>query len=202
MKRIYAGVFAAVGWFAIVGQFILTPTSAGNYFSYFTILSNLLVAATLTSAALIPDSAIARFFARPVVATSTVVYITVTGLVYYFLLAALYDLEGWTKQFDHILHYVVPPAYVLFWLAFVRKGTLHVGSIPWMLIAPLAYGVYTLARGPIVDWYPYPFVDVTELGYPHVFRNIVEFVIFFAFVSSIYVLIDRLVGRFRTAPAT
>ena len=202
MKRIYAGVFAAVGWFAIVGQFILTPTSAGNYFSYFTILSNLLVAATLTSAALIPDSAIARFFARPVVATSTVVYITVTGLVYYFLLAALYDLEGWTKQFDHILHYVVPPAYVLFWLAFVRKGTLHVGSIPWMLIAPLAYGVYTLARGPIVGWYPYPFVDVTELGYPHVFRNIVEFVIFFAFVSSIYVLIDRLVGRFRMAPAT
>jgi hypothetical protein len=71
-----------------------------------------------------------------------------------------------------------------------------------MLIAPLAYGVYTLARGPIVGWYPYPFVDVTELGYPHVFRNIVEFVIFFAFVSSIYVLIDRLVGRFRTAPAT
>jgi hypothetical protein len=202
MKRIYAGVFAAVGWFAIVGQFILTPTSAGNYFSYFTILSNLLVAATLTSAALMPDSAIARFFARPVVATSTAVYITVTGLVYYFLLAALYDLEGWTKQFDHILHYVVPPAYVLFWLAFVRKGTLHVGSIPWMLIAPLAYGVYTLARGPIVGWYPYPFVDVTELGYPHVFRNIVEFVIFFAFVSSIYVLIDRLVGRFRTAPAT
>jgi hypothetical protein len=199
MSRIYAGVFAAVGWFAIVGQFLLTPTSAGNYFSYFTILSNVLVALTLTSAALTPGSGIARFLGRPVVATSTAVYITVTGLVYYFLLAALYDLEGWTRQFDHMLHYVVPPAYVLFWLAFVRKGTLHVGSIPWMLIAPLAYGAYTLARGPIVGWYPYPFVDVTELGYPHVFRNIVEFVIFFAFVASIYVMIDRLVGRLRTA---
>jgi hypothetical protein len=166
MSRLYAGVFAAVGWFAIVGQFFLTPTSAGNYFSYFTILSNVLVALTLTSVALAPGSGI-----------------------------------GWTKQFDHILHYVVPPAYVLFWLAFVRKGTLHVGSIPWMLIAPLAYGVYTLARGPFVGWYPYPFIDVTDLGYPHVFRNIVEFVVFFGFVSSIYVLIDRLAGRLRTAAA-
>jgi len=201
MSRLYAGVFAAAGWFAIVGQFFLTPTSAGNYFSYFTILSNVLVALTLTSVALMPESGIGRLLTRPIVATSTAVYITVTGLVYYFLLAALYDLEGWTKQFDHILHYVVPPAYVLFWLAFVRKGTLHVGSIPWMLIAPLAYGVYTLARGPFVGWYPYPFIDVTELGYPHVFRNVVEFVVFFGFVSSIYVLIDRLVGRLMTAAA-
>jgi hypothetical protein len=201
MLRIYAGVFAAVGWFAIVGQFFLTPTSAGNYFSYFTILSNVLVALTLMSVALMPDSGIGRLLTRPIVATSTAVYITVTGLVYYFLLAALYDLEGWTKNFDHILHYVVPPAYVLFWLAFVRKGTLHVGSIPWMLIAPLAYGVYTLVRGPFVGWYPYPFIDVSELGYPHVFRNIVEFVVFFGFVSSIYVLIDRLAGRLRTAAA-
>lgn len=199
MSRLYAGIFAAVGWFAIVGQFFLTPTSAGNYFSYFTILSNVLVAVTLTSAALMPDSGIGRLLTRPIVATSTAVYITVTGLVYYFLLAALYDLEGWTKHFDHILHYVVPPAYVLFWLAFVRKGTLHIGSIPWMLIAPLAYGVYTLLRGPFVDWYPYPFIDVTELGYPHVFRNIVEFVVFFAFAGSVYVLIDRLVGRVRAA---
>ena len=201
MQRLYAAVFAAVGWFAIVGQYFNayagTP-NAWNYLSFFTILSNILVAVTLTSAALAPESSVGRFFARPVVATSTAVYITVTGLVYYFLLASLYDLEGWTKHFDHMLHYVIPPAFVLYWLVFVRKGTLHVGSIPWMLIAPLAYGIYTLVRGPIVNWYPYPFIDVSKLGYPHTFRNIAEFIVFFAFASSIYVLIDHVIGRMRS----
>lgn len=197
MKRIYAAVFAAVGWFAIIGQFTLTTTSTGNYLSYFTILSNILVAVTLTSAALAPESSVARFLDRPAVATSVAVYITVTGLVYYFILSKLYQLEGWVKNFDHILHYVVPPAFVLYWLVFVRKGTLHLGNVPWMLIAPLAYGIYTLLRGPIAGWYPYPFINAAELGYPHVFRNIVEFVIFFALVSSIYVLIDHVIGRVR-----
>jgi hypothetical protein len=68
-----------------------------------------------------------------------------------------------------------------------------------MLIAPLAYGVYTLARGPLVDWYPYPFIDVSKLGYPLAFRNIGEFVVYFAVGGSIFVLADRLIGRLRPA---
>ena len=39
----------------------------------------------------------------------------------------------------------------------------------WTVLAWLAYPggwlAYTLVRGHIVDWYPYPFVDVSELGY-------------------------------------
>ena len=27
------------------------------------------------------------------------------------------------------------------------------------LVFPLGYTAYTLARGPVVDWYPYPFLD-------------------------------------------
>ena len=200
MKRTYAAVFAAVGWFAVIGQYFNayagTPNGF-NYISFFTILSNILVALTLTSAALAPASAVGRFLNRPSIATATALYITVTGLVYYFLLADLYHLEGWTLQFDRLLHYVMPPAYVFFWLVFVPKGTLDLRHVPWMLVAPLAYGAYTLARGPLVDWYPYPFVDAATLGYPRTFRNIAEFLIFFAFMGSIYVLLDRLIGRFR-----
>jgi hypothetical protein len=29
---------------------------------------------------------------------------------------------------------------------------------------PLAYLAYSLIRGPIVDWYPYPFLDPDEVG--------------------------------------
>jgi hypothetical protein len=196
LKRICAAAIAAVGWYAIAGQFFQSP-SAGNYFSYFTVLSNLLVAVTTTLVALAPESAPGRFFQRPLMATSVALYITVTGLVYWLILSRIYHLEGWVLFFDELLHYVIPPAFVLFWLVFIPKGTLDLRHLPWMLVAPIAYGAYTLVRGPLVDWYPYPFIDVSKLGYPTTFRNIVEFTIFFAFVGSIYVQIDHAIGRMR-----
>jgi hypothetical protein len=200
MMRIYAAIFAAVGWFAIIGQYINAyldvPGGIFNYVSFFTILSNILVATTLTSVALAPESGFGRMMTRPAVATATALYITVTGLVYYFLLAALYDLEGWTKHFDHLLHYVVPPAYVLFWAIWIRKGTLSLVNVPAMLLAPLLYGAYTLIRGPIANWYPYPFIAAT-LGYPRTFLNIAEFIVFFAMMASIYVLADHLIARLK-----
>lgn len=198
LKRYLAAAIAAIGWYAIVGQYFQS-SSAGNYFSYFTILSNVLVAVTTTLVALAPDSAPGRFVQRPPVATSVALYITVTGIIYWLILAQLYDLEGWVLFFDRLLHYVIPPAFVLFWLLFIRKGTLDLRHLPGMLAAPIAYGAYTLLRGPLVNWYPYPFIDVNELGYPTTFRNIVEFTIFFAFVGSLYVLVDHALGRLRRA---
>ena len=35
----------------------------------------------------------------------------------------------------------------------------------WWLVYPLAYLAYTLIRGPIVDWYPYPFLNAANKGY-------------------------------------
>ena len=32
------------------------------------------------------------------------------------------------------------------------------------LVYPALYGAYTLIRGPVADWYPYPFIDVSVLG--------------------------------------
>lgn len=196
-QRIYAVLLAALGWFAIIGQYVVSTTTIFNYVSFFTILSNILVTLTATFAALAPDSRPGRLLLKPIVATSTALYITITGVIYYVLLAKLYDLVGWNKTFSETLHYVMPPAYVLFWLLFIPKGTLTLRHVPWMLLFPLAYGIYTLLRGPLVDWYPYPFIDVRELGYPRAFRNIGEFVIFFALMGSIYVLIDQVVGRLR-----
>lgn len=201
MKRTYAGLFAAVGWFAVIGQYFVAHagTLAGvvDYLSYFTILSNILVATTLTSVAIAPRSRPADFLTWPPVAMATAVYITVTGLTFYFILSRLYDLEGWTRHLDHLLHYVMPPAYVVFWLAFVRKGTLRLRHVVWMLAPPLIYAGWTVVHGAFSGFYPYPFVDISKLGYPKFFRNVGEFIVFFSLVGSICVLIDRLAGRAR-----
>lgn len=205
MKRIYSAVFAVAAWWAVIGQYVVTyagKPDAPHYLSLFTILSNVLVALTFTAAAVAPDTRAGRILLAPAMATATALYITITGLVYYFMLASLYDLSGWTKTYNTLLHYILPPVYVLFWLAFVPKGTLRFPHAVWMLAAPLLYGVYTLVRGAIVSWYPYPFIDAAKLGYAQTFWNVGEFVIIFAVGSFAFVLMDRALGKMgREMPA-
>lgn len=205
MKRVYAGGFALVGWIAVVGQYFASHAGSLSgtidYFSYFTVLSNILVAATLTAAALAPQSAVGSYLLKPGVAVATAVYISVTGLTYWLVLSALYDLQGWVLFFDRLLHYAMPPAYVLFWLVFMPKGQVRLGAAAWALAPPVAYAVYTFAHGPWTGFYPYPFVDVSKIGVWNTARNVLEFIVFFYLVGIGYVALDRLMARLRrTAP--
>lgn len=207
MERLYALVFMLVGWFTIIGQYLVghahTLPGTVDFLSYFTILSNILVASTFTAAALAPESSPGRFLLHPTVALATAVYITVTGLTFYFLLASLYRLRGWTEHFDHLLHYVMPPAFVLFWLLFVPKGTLHLRNVLPMMLPPLLYGAWTLFHGALTGWYPYPFIDAGKLGYAIVTLHIVEFVFFFGFAGIAFVILDRMIHHYgiQSAPA-
>ena len=45
---------------------------------------------------------------------------------------------------------------------------------------PLAWIAYTLVRGEAVDWYPYPFVDVSKIDYDGVLGRSVLLAIGFA----------------------
>ena len=35
----------------------------------------------------------------------------------------------------------------------------------WAFAWPLAWVAYTFVRGAVTGWYPYPFLDVSEVGY-------------------------------------
>jgi hypothetical protein len=205
LARIYAGVFALVGWSAVIGQYFASHagglTATIDYFSYFTILSNVLVAVSLTAAVLAPRSALGRVLLRPQTATATAVYISVTGLTYFLILSSLYDLKGWVLLFDRLLHYVMPPAYVLFWLLFVAKGRLRLANAAWALIPPLIYSAYTFVHGPWSGFYPYPFVDLPKIGVWHTARNVLEFVVFFYVTGVFYVAVDRLIAHWRSRGA-
>ena len=65
----------------------------------------------------------------------------------------------------------MPVLYVLYWLLFVPKSRLPWNSVLFWLIYPLAYLSYTLIHGALSGWYPYPFVDVSVVGYGRVFAN-------------------------------
>src|SRR5690348_5051588 len=94
--RILSLFVAIVSWFALVLQLIIfihnatangltIPVIVGRYFGYFTILTNLLVAITITMP-LVTLGRIARFFSRPGLQTAVAVYIFLVGLGYNLLL--------------------------------------------------------------------------------------------------------------------
>jgi len=181
-KRVLMVATASAAWFALLLQFHLTMrTSIANgmntvgailtYFSFFTLLTNLIVALVLTFSLLGPNTRWGRFFSSPAVATGTALYIATVGVTYSVLLRHVWDPEGLDKLADILLHDVVPVMYVVFWIFFVPKSGLRWKNPLSWAIYPVIYLAWILIRGAISGRYPYPFVDVGQLGYPHVLLN-------------------------------
>ena len=204
MARLYRAVFACVGWFALGLQYWLTISrdpqmSAGeltlNFFSFFTILSNILVALALTAPVVAPNSRLGRWGASEGVRAAVAMYIVVVGVVYHFLLAATWNPQGWSLLANNLLHYVMPIAFVIDWLAFTPKGRLRwVDPVKW-LVPVLIYGGWTLAHGWLSGWWPYWFVDADTLGLGTVTIHFAGLLVFFLIVGLIVVAIDRTFGR-------
>ena len=147
MGKYYRIGAAAVAWFALVLQYTLTITKPGapfieatvRYFGFFSILTNILVALALTFPWLAPQSLAGRFFDRPSVRTAILTYIIIVAVIYHYLLAKLWNPQGWQLVADTIEHVVTPALYVIDWVLFVPKGTLKFKSAFVWLAFPLAY---------------------------------------------------------------
>ena len=162
-----------------------------SYFSYFTIITNTLVAIVLTYAADTRPSRGRAFFLQPWVASGIAVSIIVVGAAYSLLLRQLWQPEGLQWLANEVLHDVMPVLYALYWWFYVPKGVLrwsHVGL--WMLY-PLVYFAYILLRGHLLGVYPYPFVDVEKLGYAQTFINASGILAGFVAVALLVVAVDR-----------
>ena len=100
---------------------------------------------------------------------AALVGITVTGIVYSTVLAAIHQPNGAAEvTVNTIVHYVVPVLMVAGWLLFGPRPRIDRRAIGWSLLFPVLWLAYTLIRGAIWAWYPYPFVDVTAHGYARV----------------------------------
>ena len=205
-SRLYAAVAALVGWVSLAIQFVALHINAAargvdvvtatiNYFSYFTILSNILCAAVLTAVALDAKRGLGGFLVRPGAATGVAMYMAVTGVIYFLILRHIWNPQGLDWVADKLLHTVMPLAYVLFWLLFVENGNLAARHVGLSLVFPIAYAGYALVRGAAMGFYPYPFVNAAELGYPTVFVNLAGLVVGFVVLGSLVVGASRLARR-------
>ncbi|MGC2374632.1 MAG: Pr6Pr family membrane protein [Solirubrobacteraceae bacterium] len=133
--------------------------SATDYFSYFTELSNLFAAAMFLYGAVRPAGTRSRTV--ELLRGAAVVYMLTTGIVYAVLLSGQDVTYPWVNT---IVHRMMPVAVALDWAIDPPRVRLRVRETILWLSFPLAYVAYTLARGAIVNWYPYFFVDPNRHG--------------------------------------
>jgi len=143
---------------------------------------------------LAPHSRLGRWFMRPSVRTTIMVYIVVVGVVYHVMLRNLFHPQSWRLLCTLILHYATPTLFVLDWLMFVPKRELSWKLAFGGLALPLLYVAWTLLHGAFAGFYPYPFLNVTRLGYEQVLMNITGLVVGFVVLMLILLAVTRLFG--------
>lgn len=177
--RILAFVGAAIGWFAVITQLYLqlsnrhvsVPATILRFFGYFTIDTNILAALCFTLIFSGSNSGLGRFFSRVSTLTAITVYIIIVGIVYNVILRSTWNPQGMQKLVDELLHSVTPILFILFWVFFAPIEELKwKNAFPW-LIYPVAYMIYGFIHGAIAKFYPYPFVNVIQLGYTKALLN-------------------------------
>ena len=143
--------FALLATIALVVQYAdssqISGFSAVNFFSYFTILSNILGAVVLLWAAFSYRRSEALDYVRGAAAA----YLAVTGLVFALLLAdeseSLGMLYPWV---DGIVHELMPLVVIFDWLLVPPIARLGLRRTWWWLAFPISYVAYSLLRGQLL----------------------------------------------------
>lgn len=134
-----------------------------NYFAYFTNLSNVLAASVLIISALYLLKSRKASTGDDLIRGAATLYMAVTGVVYVTLLMNE-DLGLLMPWVNDVLHIVMPLAVIADWLYQPPRTKLAPKQILLWLIFPVIFLAYTLIRGPVVNWYPYPFLDPDKVG--------------------------------------
>ena len=165
-----------------------------RFFSFFTILTNTLVAIYFTCAA-VPEKKQLNILAQPGTLTAITVYIFMVGAVYQVLLRNAWNPEGMQMLVDELLHTVIPILVVIFWYAYESKGSIRYSNIFKWSLYPLTYLMYVMIRGQFSNFYPYPFIDVSKLGLEKALITSGVLLLVFYAVSAVFIFIGH---RFHT----
>jgi len=159
--RVAFGLLAAVA-LSIQGYHVATQNaSISNFFSYFTNLSNIAGCLVLMAGGVLGLTG--RRGVPDELRGAIVLYMTITGLIYALLLSD-YDLGLLFPWVNNVVHRLMPLVYIADWLLAPPSRRLDRRTVLGWLAFPILYLTYSLIRGPIVDWYPYPFLDPARPG--------------------------------------
>ena len=179
--------------FVAIGVQLVTTIHNGNsvinFFSFFTIESNILAALVLLIVGFGALAGAKAYRTFAFIRGAATLYMVITGIVFALLLAGLEQrLQVTVPWINIVLHYIMPIVMLVDWLLFPPKFAFTFRQTLLWLVFPLLYLVYSLVRGSLVGWYPYPFLDVSQVGWTSVVIMSVAIAIGATFLASLLAL--------------
>ncbi len=152
---------------------------------FFTILTNFLVLITMVLIGI-------GYRLRKGILYSLVVAIVCVGIVYHTLLAHLWSPQGLAMLADQGVHTVVPLLTFLWWVVFTEMNGTSWKVAFKATVWPLVYVGFALLRAQFSGFYPYPFLNLEELGTMQLVYNIVGLTIVFFIIGLLLLSFTRL----------
>lgn len=198
MKRKLAIALSIIGWatlfirikMRIETEDVKVVESVIRFFSYFTILSNLLITIYFTIIGL-GNKVSYSLFKKPGTLTALASIMTFVGIVYHILLSAHWNPTGMFWVTDQIHHTLIPLATIIFWFLYENKANFSFKAVLKWLLFPLVYILCILIRGYFSEFYPYYFLDVALIGLKQVLVNTVALILAFFILMGIYFFIAK-----------
>lgn len=190
-----AGTLTVAIVFQIVEKTVNNDMVPGEYFTYFTILSTILAIMVTALGGVMalhrPIDTVGYTVAR----MSVLTYAVVTAVVYNLLLRNIPD-EGFVVSPwpGEIMHVWIPIVLVLDWLVSPGRPALRWTGLRVVVIFPLAWLAFTLVRGAVTAWYPYPFLEPAT-GWFSVATYVVGIAAFIVGLASLAIVYSRLRWR-------
>lgn len=189
------GARLALAGFDIAAICVAVTASTGslvNFFSYFTILSNLLaIVVLLIGGALDPRSSRWAYLRG-----AATLYMVITGIVYAALLSNQ-DVGPLAPWVNSALHQVTPAVLLADWVCFPPWPRASYRALGWLAF-PLLYFAYSLIRGAVVNWYPYPFLDPRH---PGGYGRVALYAVVLALVMAVLAALVNAAGCWRATSA-
>lgn len=170
-----------------------------EYFAYFTITSSLLTAVVLTLSAIQLFRGIAETKLMSLSRLTMTVSMVIVGVIYNALLRGgdpdPRDVGyAWPQLPNEVVHTYVPILIFIEWMLTRTTIALKLNQAFWVLIYPLAWLTFSIARGLIQGWWPYWFID-PQYGIGTQATWIVVIAVMFSVLALAFIPAQRAIAR-------
>ncbi|MEY3408183.1 MAG: hypothetical protein RL038_1244 [Actinomycetota bacterium] len=181
-------LLTAIGWQIVdrVANDVFRPT---EYFSYVTIQSSILAGVIFVVGAVRMWNWQKDSMVFSVARLSVTGFAVIVGVVYNLMLrdVAPNPLDAnyeWPVIPNEILHVWGPILIVIDWFWSRRFVRMPASSLKWIFVYPILWITFTVVRGYVDGWWPYPFLDPNEpAGVVGMLIYLAVILIFFSVVS-------------------
>lgn len=183
--RLYHLSFGFLSLAALVVQLNVSIEFAADFFSYFTILSNVLAMILFLFFGLTTGKRIEHRKKLDTLRAAVTTYMAITGIIYWTILVKNPGAPAAYPWITITAHGIMPIAVVIEWLLLPPIAKIKLKKAFLFLLFPVLFVIYTEIRGPLVNWYPYFFLNPEKVTYTQMSKYIIGILVLTYIVSLV-----------------